>query len=147
MYYFTQVQCFIIQKKATNRTELRSDAQRAGTNFLLTLVEVRFVEDTLFLLDRSICSTHLQAGDGLISWTLTVLEYEMWFILKYTVVTSPPCKLKLLPVDSLKQDGNSLLGEETVPVQYCLSLGGSDLQVCFQLMARIPAAYSHVDVI
>lgn len=55
MYYFTQVECFIIQKNATNRTELRSDAQRAGANFLLALVEVRFVEDTIFLLNRSIC--------------------------------------------------------------------------------------------
>lgn len=46
---------FIIPKRATIRTEWRSDAQRAGTNFLLVLVKVRFVEDTLFLSDRSIC--------------------------------------------------------------------------------------------
>lgn len=45
----------IIAKSATNRTELTSDAQKAGANFLLALVEVRFVEDTLFLLERSIC--------------------------------------------------------------------------------------------
>lgn len=78
-------------KNATNRTECRSDAQRsdaqrAGANFLLTLAGVRFVEDTLFLLDRSMCQ-HIRQG----RWQTDFLKsssFRVWDVISTEVYCS-----------------------------------------------------------
>lgn len=74
------------KKNATNRTELRSDAQKAGANFLLALVEVRFLEDTLFLLDRSICRQTPQSR----WWTdfLKSNSFRVWDVIYVEVYCS-----------------------------------------------------------
>lgn len=98
----------------------------AGVNFLLALVEVRFVEDPLFLLDRSICRHTTQSR-----WWPDLLKpnsFRVWDVIYTEVYCSYLSSMQIeTPVcEQSEANGKSLLGEETVSACTALPFPGRE---------------------